>query len=136
MKRPTRPRVVVTAAVVRRGSTFLVTRRPRGVHLEGYWEFPGGKCEPGESHASCLRREIVEELGVEVTIGRGLFEIAHDYPDRTVELHFFECELSGDPVPLIGQEVRWVEREDLGRLEFPPADAELIAMLQGRAGTA
>lgn len=127
---------MVTAAVVRRGSTFLVTRRPRGVHLEGYWEFPGGKCEPGESHASCLRREIVEELGVEVTIGRGLFEIAHDYPDRTVELHFFECELSGDPVPLIGQEVRWVEREDLGRLEFPPADAELIAMLQGRAGTA
>lgn len=126
----------MTAAVVRRGSTFLVTRRPRGVHLEGYWEFPGGKCEPGESHASCLRREIVEELGVEVTIGRGLFEIAHDYPDRTVELHFFECELSGDPVPLIGQEVRWVEREDLGRLEFPPADAELIAMLQGRAGTA
>lgn len=125
----------MTAAVVRRGSTFLVTRRPRGVHLEGYWEFPGGKCEPGESHASCLRREIVEELGVEVTIGRGLFEIAHDYPDRTVELHFFECELSGDPVPLIGQEVRWVEREDLGRLEFPPADAELIAMLQGRAGT-
>lgn len=127
---------MVTAAVVRRGSTFLVTRRPRGVHLEGYWEFPGGKCEPGESHASCLRREIVEELGVEVTIGRGLFEIAHDYPDRTVELHFFECELSGDPVPLIGQEVRWVEREDLGRLEFPPADAELIAMLQGRAGSA
>lgn len=136
MSRPGQPRIVVTAAVVRRGSAFLVTRRPLGVHLAGYWEFPGGKCEPGESHESCLRREIVEELGVEVTVGRVLFEIAHEYADRTVELHFFECELAGDPVPLLGQEVRWVEREDLGRLEFPPADAELIEMLHGRAGSA
>jgi mutator protein MutT len=127
---------VVTAAVVRRGGTFLVTRRPRGVHLEGYWEFPGGKCEPGEPLEACLRREIAEELGVGVRVGRKILEVAHDYPDRTVELHFFDCELAGEPVPLIGQEVRWADRDDLGRLEFPPADAELIEWLQGRAGSA
>jgi 8-oxo-dGTP diphosphatase len=131
-----RPRIVVTAAVVRRGGTVLVTRRPRGVHLEGYWEFPGGKCEPGEPQKACLRREIAEELGVGVRVGRKILEVAHDYPDRTVELHFFDCELAGEPVPLIGQEVRWADRDDLGRLEFPPADAELIEWLQGRGGSA
>ena len=55
-----KPRIVVTAAVVRRDDTFLVTRRQAGVHLEGYWEFPGGKCDPGESLLECLGREMLE----------------------------------------------------------------------------
>ena len=129
MTRPVPARVIVTAAVVRRGGAFLVTRRPRGVHLEGYWEFPGGKCDPGEPHEACLRREIKEELGVEAHVGRRILEVSHEYPGRTVELHFFECELLGDPIPLLGQEMLWVERERLGTLRFPPADAELIEML-------
>ena len=122
-------RVVVTAAVVRRGGKYLVTRRPGGVHLEGFWEFPGGKCEPGEDHETCLRREIEEELGVEVRVGRQIFEVAHEYPERAVELHFFDCELAGEPVPQLGQEMRWVAPGDLAALEFPPADAELIGIL-------
>ena len=126
---PNLSRIIVTAAVVRRGGEYLVTRRPGGVHLEGFWEFPGGKCEPGEDHESCLRREIEEELGVEVRVGREIFEVAHEYPDRAVELHFFDCELIGAPVARLGQEMRWVATCELAALEFPPADAELIRIL-------
>ena len=128
-------RIVVTAAVVQRGGAFLVTRRLRGTHLEGLWEFPGGKCEDGESHADCLRRELREELGCEGVIGAKLLEVAHDYPDRTIELHFFDCDLAGEPQPLLGQEIRWAAAAELPALEFPPADAELIQMLSGRTGS-
>ena len=127
------PRIVVTAAVVEHDGAFLVTRRPRGVHLAGSWEFPGGKCEPGETHEMCLRREMDEELGVGVHVGTKVFQISHHYPERIVELHFFECELVGEPAPRLGQEMQWVTRDRLGTLEFPPADAELIRMLQGCA---
>jgi len=122
-------RIVVTAAVIRRGSAYLVTRRPGGVHLEGYWEFPGGKCEPGEDHETCLRREIEEELGVQIRVGRQIFEVAHEYAERAVELHFFDCELLGEPVARLGQEMKWVAPGNLAALEFPPADAELIKLL-------
>jgi 8-oxo-dGTP diphosphatase len=123
--------IVVTAAVIERDGSFLVTRRPHGVHLEGLWEFPGGKCERGETLLSCLVREVEEELGAAVTVGAELFTVAHPYPERTVELHFFACELKGEPRAVLGQEMRWVSREALGRLEFPPADAELIQLLTG-----
>ena len=124
-------RIVVTAAVVERSGAYLVTRRLRGTHLEGLWEFPGGKCEHGETHERCLVRELREELGCDAVVGGKLLEVAHDYPERTVELHFFRCELTGQPQPLLGQEIRWVDRPDLRALEFPPADEELIQMLAG-----
>ena len=125
----TKPRIVVTAAVVRRGDSFLVTRRQKGVHLEGYWEFPGGKCDPGESLEACLTREMREELDTAVHVRRELLRTEHEYPERIVELHFIECELSGDPRPLLGQEMRWVERNGLHTLSFPPADNELLELL-------
>jgi 8-oxo-dGTP diphosphatase len=126
----TRPLVVVAAAVIEVDDRFLVTRRPRGVHLEGYWEFPGGKCEPSEDLGACLRREIAEELGSGAVTGAELLCVSHDYPERTVELHFIACRLAAPPTPLLGQEIRWVTRDDLKALAFPPADEALIAMLQ------
>ena len=123
------PRVVVTAAVIRRDGSYLVTRRLSGTHLEGYWEFPGGKCDDGESLVACLEREIVEELVVNVTATDEIHTVAHSYPERTVELHFFLCELLDEPRALLGQEMRWVAAGDLHSLEFPPADAELIELL-------
>jgi 8-oxo-dGTP diphosphatase len=129
---PAPERIVVTAAVVENDGAFLVTRRLKGTHLEGCWEFPGGKCEAGESLESCLAREIQEELGAGVRVGQKVFAVTHDYPERTVELHFFECELTATPHPRIGQEMRWVPRSELDALEFPPADAELIAALRTR----
>ena len=105
-----------------------MTRRPRGTHLEGFWEFPGGKCDPGESLEECLAREIDEELGCRRRVGEEIHPVTHAYPERIVELHFFVT-CSMDPPPALGQEMRWVARTELRRLNFPPADAELIAML-------
>lgn len=121
--------LVVTAAIVERDGAFLVTRRQAGVHLEGHWEFPGGKCEPGESLAGSLRRELVEELAVDADVDAEVFTISHAYDDRIVELHFFRCRLHGEPRPQLEQEMRWVAREELAGLQFPPADAELIRLL-------
>jgi 8-oxo-dGTP diphosphatase len=126
--------VVVTAAVIEREDCFLVTRRLAGTHLAGVWEFPGGKCEPGEPLDASLWREIREELGVGCTVGDMIFHISHDYPDRRIELHFFSCTLDGEPVPQLGQEMRWVRRERLADLQFPPADDELVARLMERDG--
>jgi len=122
--------IVVTAAVIDRDGRLLVTRRQKGVHLEGYWEFPGGKCDAGESLEACLARELREELDVEARVGEEVFATTHAYPDRRVELHFLRCELHGEPRPQLGQEMRWVGREELAALEFPPADAELIQLLK------
>jgi 8-oxo-dGTP diphosphatase len=124
-----RPHVVVAAAVIRRGDEYFVTRRQAGVHLEGYWEFPGGKCDAGETLEGCLAREIREELDAAVRVGSELLAVTHEYPERSVELRFFACELEGDPQPMLGQEMRWVRREDLASLPFPPADAELFELL-------
>ena len=124
-------RIVVSAAVVERDGAYLVTRRLRGTHLEGCWEFPGGKCEPGESLAACLAREIDEELGCGVTVGPELLAVSHDYSDRTVELHFLRCELQGEPQSRLGQEIMWAPRPMLRDLDFPPADEALIRMLAG-----
>jgi mutator protein MutT len=121
--------IVVTAAVVERNGRLLVTRRPKGTHLEGLWEFPGGKCEPGESLVECLRRELIEELGTDALVGDEIFSTRHDYPERSVVLHFFACSLIDEPKPLIGQEILWARRDELHSLKFPPADDQLIDLL-------
>lgn len=123
---------VVTAAVIERDGRILVTRRQAGVHLEGYWEFPGGKCDPGEPLDRCLVRELQEELAVDATVGHEIFATTYDYEDRRIELHFLRCRIEGEPAPQLGQEVRWVFRDELATLDFPPADAELIRVLTGQ----
>ena len=128
-------KLIVTAAVIEDAGRYLVTRRVRGVHLEGYWEFPGGKCDSNESLTACLEREIAEELGTPVHVGDEIHSVSHTYPERIVELHFFLCELLDEPRALLGQEMRWVAVADLTSLEFPPADAELIAMLARRTAS-
>jgi mutator protein MutT len=121
--------IVVAAAVIEREGHVLITRRQPGVHLAGHWEFPGGKCEPGEPLADCLRRELQEELNVHAIVGEALLTTTHDYPDRRVTLHFFRCDLVGEPTPRLGQEMRWARRPELRELTFPPADVELIGLL-------
>jgi 8-oxo-dGTP diphosphatase len=130
----TRRRIVVVAAVVEVDGRFLVTRRPRGTHLEGLWEFPGGKVDDGETYAEALVREIREELGAEAVPGDLILQTSHDYPDRSVELFFYRCRIEGSPSPQFGQEMRWVAGGELASLGFPPADAELIALLRTRSG--
>jgi 8-oxo-dGTP diphosphatase len=121
--------IVVTAAVVERDGRLLVTRRPAGTHLEGYWEFPGGKCEAGETLEASLLRELREELAVDAVVGTEILATSHTYPERRVDLHFFQVTLSGEPVPQIGQEMQWIPRAELASLKLPPADDELVALL-------
>jgi 8-oxo-dGTP diphosphatase len=127
--------IVVTAAVIERDGRFLVTRRLKGTHLEGYWEFPGGKCDGGETLHACLQRELREELAVDAidaVIRDEILVTCHTYPERRVELHFFAVTLRGEPVPQLGQEMDWIPRAHLSTLKLPPADDELVALLTGR----
>lgn len=121
--------VVVAAAVVESAGAYLLTRRPEHTHLGGRWEFPGGKCEPGETLDECLRRELLEELGARVHVGREIHVATHAYPEKTVELHFFACTLHGDVHPRLNQEMAWVARNQLRTLDFPEADRDLIELL-------
>ena len=126
--------IVVVAAVIERNHLFFLTRRQPGVHLAGMWEFPGGKISEDESHASALKRELREELGVDVEVGDLVYDTTHAYPDRTIALYFYRCTLVGRPKALLGQEMRWVARSDLRSLGFPPADTELIELLTTETG--
>ena len=122
--------VIVVAAVIERDGSFLVTRRQAGVHLEGLWEFPGGKREPDETLEDSLRRELHEELGATFEIGERVELVRWPYPDLTVLLHFYRCRVrEGIISPREGQQMEWVAPADLRRYDFPPADATLLARL-------
>ena len=122
-------RINVVAAVIEQNEHFLLTCRQKGVHLEGLWEFPGEKIDYGETHEVALRREIHEELGADVEIKNCILTTSHTYQDRAVKLHFYQCRLIGIPKPMLGQKMRWVQRQELNNLQFPPADNALIAIL-------
>ena len=116
--------------MIERNGEILITRRPPGSHLAGFWEFPGGKPHPGEPLDQALRREIAEELGVQAQVGDKIETIDWEYTDKRVRLHFFRCTVTGEPCPLEGQEMAWVSPDDLRRYEFPAADASLLTRLQ------
>ena len=122
--------IVVVAGVIVRDGRVLVSRRLTGTHLAGRWEFPGGKCEPGETHEACLARELNEELGVtRLVIGPEIIVSEHAYPECVVRLHFRWCAIADEPRGLLGQEVRWVTRDDLPSLDLPEADRDLVDRL-------
>ena len=121
--------VVVVAAVIERDGAFLLTLRPDGTHLAGHWEFPGGKVHESETHAEALRREIFEELDAVARVGDLLHTVTHVYSENTVQLFFYRCDLDGEAKPMIGQEMRWVAKEQLSALPFPEADRDLITTL-------
>jgi 8-oxo-dGTP diphosphatase len=126
--------IQVAAALILHDGRYLIAKRLAGAHLGGYWEFPGGKREPGESLQDCLHRELREELGIEVTMPMEFRTVRHRYPDKTVEIHFFRCKLKkGEPRTIGCDEVRWVSIAELGRYRFPPADQPLLeALVEGQ----
>ncbi len=121
----------VSAALVFRARKLLITQRHTNSHLGGLWEFPGGKREPGESFEDCLKRELQEELGMEVAVGELVESITHAYPEKTVHLRFFLCRwIAHEPQPLGCNAVAWVEQGELRRFQFPAADERLLEMLE------
>ena len=124
--------IQVAAALIVGEGRYLITQRRADVHLGGLWVFPGGKREPGESLEDCLRRELREELGIEISSPVLFRVIRHDYPEKSVELHFFRCAIaSGLPRPLGCEDLQWVAPEELGRFPLPPADQPLVEALCG-----
>ena len=129
------PFLIVSAGLVfRDDGALLIARRPPGGFMPGYWEFPGGKLEEGETPEACLAREIREELGVEVKVGRIFHVKVHAYPDRRVLLLFYRCALLPGEKPLDpaggGLEHAWVKPSELSLYEMLPADEEVIGMLR------
>jgi len=123
--------VEVAAGLIRHEGRYLVAKRKAGVHLAGFWEFPGGKREAGETLEECLRRELFEELSIQIDLPILLQTIRHAYESKTVELHFFRCVIgAGTPAPLDCAEIRWVHPHEMLDLKFPPADQPIIDALQ------
>ena len=130
-----KPSFRVAAAIIEDHGKYLVARRKEGTHLSGLWEFPGGKCEEGETYESCVRREVLEELGIEITLPRFFMTHRHEYPEKIVELHFYSCSIhQGEPRSLGCSEFNWVQPEDFPNYEFPPADLPVLNQLLERAG--
>ncbi|HMQ55220.1 MAG TPA: A/G-specific adenine glycosylase [Anaerolineae bacterium] len=128
------PHYEVTAAVIRDGNKLLIAQRPPEGMLGGLWEFPGGKCEAGETLPACLRREIEEELGVEIEVGPLITVVKHGYTHFKITLHAFECRLvAGHPQALGVADWRWVTLEELDAFPFPRTDRQIIEVLQGRS---
>jgi mutator protein MutT len=133
----THPPIDVVAGVIRREGLLLITQRMPGDTLAGYWEFPGGKVERDEDLPTALRRELQEEIGVEVEIGVELQRVVHAYPDRDVRLYFFEAILiSGEPRPIEAADLRWVRPDELMNYQFPKADLPLLELLRGNGTSA
>jgi mutator protein MutT len=125
-----KPHFHVTAGLLQQNGMVLITKRPAGSHLAGYWEFPGGKQEAGETLEECLEREMKEELGVEVRAGKRLLTVDHEYENRIISLYFFYCtHMGGELKPLGCEEIRWVHPEDLRQYRFPPPDERIIQLL-------
>jgi 8-oxo-dGTP diphosphatase len=129
--------VLVSAAICIEGGRVLLTQRKAGGHLAGAWEFPGGKVESGEDPRDALRRELVEELGIECTIGECADVTFHRYEDEdqdnAVLLLFFDAvRVKGDPQPLDVAAFKWAGPGDLDPALFPPADVGILAKVRER----
>ena len=126
------PHYQVTAGVVWDGAgQFLIAQRNLESTLGGLWEFPGGKQEPGESLKSCLRRELLEELGIEVSVGALLTVVEHAYAHLRITLHVFHCQLvSGQPQARDCAAWRWVTLDEVDRFAFAAADQQVTAALR------
>jgi len=125
--------VLVVAAVIIEDGRVLLSQRKRGTHLEGAWEFPGGKVEPGEDPRVALARELVEELGITTVIGAPIEITFHAYPQKSVLLLFFEATRtkdSAEPRALDVADVRWAALSDLRDELFPPADVAVLARVR------
>ncbi len=129
----THPPIDVVAGVIRRDDgQLLITQRLADDTLGGYWEFPGGKVDPGEELKAALHRELREEIGVETEIGAEIHHIVHAYPDRDVRLYFYDVRiLSGEPQKLEVADLRWVTTDELMNYQFPDADRPLLNQLRG-----
>jgi 8-oxo-dGTP diphosphatase len=120
----------VVAAYIERDGLVLLDRRSPGSHLEGRWEFPGGKREMGETDQAALRREMQEELGVDAAIGAEIARVDHAYEDFDLTLVLYRTDLLAEPSAHGVAEIRWYTRREIRGLDMPPADRPLVEAIE------
>ena len=125
-------KIIGVAVIWNEQGLILIDRRLPGGAMGGLWEFPGGKIEANETVEECIKREIAEELGIEIEVKENLITIDHTYEQFRVTLKVHNCcYVSGEPQTLECDEIRWVKVEELGQFTFPEANSQIIAALQG-----
>lgn len=121
----------VAAAVFIKDGKVMICRRPPGKGNALKWEFPGGKTEPGETLADCLKRECKEELNIDISVGSEICSNEYTYPDITVVLHFMLSGIvSGEPELIEHTELKWVAKDELDSFDFCPADEKIVHILK------
>ena len=121
----------VVAALIWKGSQFLICQRPAHKARGLLWEFVGGKVEPGETKEQALVRECREELAVTVQVGNVFMEVVHEYPDLTVHLTLFHASIQeGTPQLLEHNDIRWITVEEIDQYPFCPADEVILDRLK------
>lgn len=124
------------AVICNDGGEILIDRRRAEGLMGGLWEFPGGKIEAEETVAACIRREILEEIGIDIEVSQHLITIEHTYTHFRVTLIAHYCRyLRGKPQPIECEEIRWVTLQEIGQFTFPEANARIIAALKNKGGT-
>ena len=132
-RKPLPFQVIGIGVVINEAGDVLIDQRLEEGLLGGMWEFPGGKQEPGEPIEACIARELMEELGIEVSVGEHLITVDHAYSHKRLQFVVHLCRwTSGEPQPLASQQVRWVRPEHLKDYPFPAANARIIEALLGR----
>lgn len=122
--------IEVVAALIKQENKVLATQRSYGEWKDG-WEFPGGKIEAGETPEAALRREILEELAVEVEVQSRLVTVEYDYPQFHLTMHCYWCRLlKGEPTLLEHEAARWLTRDQLDSVDWLPADLEVVAAIK------
>ena len=130
---PPKHKQIGVAVINNKQGKILIDRRKEKGEMGGLWEFPGGKIEVGETIEECIKREIKEELDIEIRVGDRLTTITHSYKTFNVTLHVHNCQhLSGQPQPLECEEIRWVEAAQMNQYQFPAANTQIIHLLQQR----
>ncbi|MBD2811047.1 8-oxo-dGTP diphosphatase MutT [Xenorhabdus sp. Vera] len=121
----------IAAGIIKNSNNeIFITQRSADSHMGGFWEFPGGKLEQGETPEQALIRELKEEVGITVTHCKLVDTITHDFPDRNITLYFFLVdEWKNEPFGREGQPSRWVLQLELIADEFPPANRSIVAFL-------
>lgn len=123
----------VCGALIEYGGKMLVAQRKYNDRFGGLWEFPGGKIEDGEAKEAAIRRELDEELGIDVEVGRLVLVTEDEIPEMKIIFHLFECSIkTGEPQAIDCQEVKWVTLEELEGLKLAPVDIKILKWLKER----
>ncbi len=121
---------VVAAAIFDNQGKLFITQRTDG-DFRGLWEFPGGKIEQGETHQEALKREIREELELEISVDKFLLTVNYDYPSFHLIMHTYKCSIeSGEVVKHVHSDVKWIDKNEIKEIEWVPADIEIANLLK------